>query len=154
MFKRKKFTNAFLQASKEHQIYMNLIGELKTLIDGGAHPQLGNMHILKDKLKSFKDDLCEHFQLEEQVLFPAGLLGISDLETADQILQLTGEHGAFERDLLTLNQIVECHPDNDPNIPGHTLDVLSNFVENLEAHAKGEMEELFPRIIVIHSLPT
>ena len=144
MFKRKQFTNAFLQISKEHKIVKEFITDFKSLIDAG--PQAGNLQTLKDKTKILKEDLFEHFQLEEQVLFPAALLAMPSVELADRILLLTREHGAFERDVMTLKQIVACHPEKDPNIPQNTLDFLVTFVENLESHTRIEMDELFPRM--------
>lgn len=144
MFKRKKFDNAFLKISKEHQIvqrYTDLFGKL---VQSG--PRAGNFAALSDVVKTLKQDLSDHFQLEEQVLFPAALLALPSVDMADQILLLTREHGAFERDTATLIQIVTCHPQDNPDIPQETLDFLKTYTDNLKKHAQMEMSDLFPKM--------
>lgn len=144
MFKRKKFTDAFLQVSKEHIIYQQYINQLKDLIHEGT--DAGNFDLLKKIVLNIKNDLLDHFQLEEQVLFPAALLSLPSVEMADQILLLTREHGAFERDTETLIQIVNCQPADNQDIPQQLIDFLKTYTDNLDQHARTEMDELFPKL--------
>ncbi len=144
MFKRKKFTDAFLQLSKEHIIYQQYINQLNDLIQEGT--DVGNFNLLKKIVLNIKNDLLDHFQLEEQVLFPAALLSLPSVAMADQILYLTREHGAFERDTETLIQIVKCQPGDNPDIPQLLIDFLKTYTDNLDKHARTEMEDLFPKL--------
>jgi len=140
MFKR-KVDEKFLKISQEHTLILDYIVRFEDVLDKDA--STGAVADLTTILPSFEKDIEEHFLLEEQVLFPAALTCLKDLDVIDKVLLLQKEHGYFERDLEFICRLVENHPDDVKKIPAECHQRLQAYTEALKEHARVEMEDVF-----------
>lgn len=134
-----QYNEAFLKVSKEHTIVKKYIDNLKSVLESDNCVQL------QEAVKNMKADLIDHFNLEERIIFPTALICLPSLEMADRIIRLSREHGAFESDVPTMLQFVECH-DPDQPIGQELKTFILHFIERIERHARIEMEDLFPKM--------
>ena len=140
MFKR-KVDEKFLKISQEHTLISDYIVRFEELLAKDASP--GAMTDLMTVLPSFENDIEEHFLLEEEVLFPAALTCLKNLDVIDRVLLMQKEHGYFERDLEFICTMVKNQPDDVENMPVECRQRLQTFTKALKEHARVEMEEIF-----------
>ncbi|MCK5147864.1 hypothetical protein KAR48_13990 [bacterium] len=137
MGRRKKITHHFLKLSKEHTIIQEHLDTLAQLL---KEPDItGN---ILDTLEAFCIDLTEHFAMEEEILFPAALMGIRNLDVTDSIILLCKEHGYFERDLAII--LEQLHKeDADTPLSRDLKTTLESIIGTLRHHAQRETDDLF-----------
>lgn len=133
------FDQAFLRVSKEHAIMQEYVSDLRQVVESNDCRKLQKI------TENIRADFEDHFQIEEKIIFPAALLCLTTLETADLIITLSKEHGLFECDVQTIIQFVDCESKNN-SISTELKVFLEGFINRLEKHAKREMDELFPKL--------
>ncbi|HDQ45695.1 MAG TPA: hemerythrin domain-containing protein [bacterium] len=134
-----KYSEAFLKASKEHVIVNQYVSKLKAVLESEDGIRL------RQAVATLEADLTDHFNLEERILFPTALLCLPSLEMADRILGLTREHGVFESDVQAILHVVRS-PETDRAIPPELKTRVQDFIDRLDAHARIEMDDLFPKM--------
>jgi len=123
-------------------------------VHGGNHPELIEVASLFGKLQ---DELMGHLQMEEEVLFPAVKVLVSEENSSGkgviktEIQRMLKEHefvgGAMDTiNQLTLNYIT---PTDACNTYSVTLKLLKEFEEDLHIHVHLENNILFPKCLVI-----
>ncbi len=140
MFQR-KVDEKFLKISQEHTLILDYIDRFEDVLAKDA--STGALTDLMAILPSFEKDIEEHFLLEEQLLFPAALTCLKDLDIIDKVLLMQKEHGYFERDLEFICRLVENRPDDVKSIPDECHQRLQAYTKALKEHAHVEMEDIF-----------
>lgn len=135
MFKINKVDEKFLKASKEHIIIHNHIQLFQDLLAKESTDEW--RHLLQQALGPFESDIRAHFELEEQVLFPAALTCLSSLEICDMVLKFQKEHGYFEKDLMMLQSRLSTETDEDLRA------FLEQFLKQFREHALAETQQLY-----------
>ena len=143
MFKR-KVDEKFLKISQEHTLILDYIVQFEELLAKDASS--GAVADLTAILPSFEKDIEEHFLLEEEILFPAALTCLKDLDVIDRVLLLQKEHGYFERDLEFICRLVENHPNDAKKMSAECYQRLQAYTEALREHARVEMEDIFAKM--------
>lgn len=137
MRRQKKFTQHFLKLSKEHIIIEKHIERMENELNG--RPCCGPVF---DLLEAFCEDMAQHFAMEEEVLFPAALMGLRDLDTVDTVLTLSKEHGYYERDLATLRLNLTAQEPESALSKDDQFTII-HILQSLKHHARLEMDTLF-----------
>jgi len=138
---KKKVDEQFLRLSMEHTLILDYINTFEKILHESSTPF--SFPELLNTLKKFKKDLQDHLNLEERVLFPAALSCLSSLEIVDTVLLMQKEHGYLERDLETLQHLIQLKPRTTKIFPQNILDRLKGFTGLLKKHAQIEMESIF-----------
>jgi len=137
MRRQKKVTQHFLQLSKEHVIIWEHVDKLEKTLQ--AQPATG---AVLELIEALCEDMAEHFAIEEEVLFPAALMGLSDLDVVDDVLTLSKEHGYFEHDFAHLREQL-AGMDAAPPLPQEDSVRISHILLSFRQHARLETESLF-----------
>lgn len=140
MFQR-KVDEKFLKISQEHTLISDYIIRFEELLIKDA--SAGSVADLMAVLPSFEKDIEEHFLLEEEILFPAALTCLKDLDVIDKVLLLQKEHGYFEKDLEFICTTLKNQPEDATNMPVDCRQRLQAYTEALKEHARVEMEDIF-----------
>ena len=141
MSTQKKVDEQFLRMSMEHTLILDSIRSFEEILSKPGAPQ--SLLNLKEEMKTFETDCRDHFNLEEEVLFPAALACLSSLEIVDTVLLMQKEHGYLERDLEGLLILIQNQPKKMSAIPEQLKDSMKSFCSLLKKHADVEMEDLF-----------
>ena len=136
-FRKERIEGKFLKIAQEHEIVMAHLSKLKEILKDRKNG-LGEM------LPVFKSDMRQHFRIEERFLFPAALLSMPSIELVDMIMALGKEHGYTERDIQTLESLIEKK--SDGSSAEDILDLLEKIIGDIEKHALIEIDQLFPKM--------
>ena len=144
MFRQEKITDQFLRISREHTLFVETISAIrKWLSSADKHAALSGLKSLIPKLQN---DMDEHFQLEEQFLFPTALLTMRDIHIVDMVLALQKEHGCFETDIRKIHDAFRSIPKSQTTLTKDLSGMLHEFCDSFEKHADIEMSSLFARM--------
>ncbi len=137
---KRKVSQHFLQLSREHAIIWRHVNALDDALKSSA-----TVATLSDLLDDLSGDLAEHFALEEEVLFPAALMGLRDLDIIDHVVTLAKEHGYFERDFIELkNALLALDGQAPPPLKEHGQ--LETLLQCFRHHARIETDTLFAQM--------
>lgn len=139
-FREEKIEGKFLKIAHEHEIVMAHLSNLKEILKDRKN----GLNRLEEMLPVFKSDMRQHFRIEERFLFPAALLSMPSIELVDMIMALTKEHGYTERDIQTLEFLVEKK--SDASSVEDIMDLLEKIIGDIEKHALIEIDQLFPKM--------
>jgi hypothetical protein len=97
--------NPILKLSNEHRIIMNYVVRLEKALEEGDYS--GLVASWKAVEVDFQREIQAHFSLEERVIFPSALLGLSTAESVVLVLSLQKEHGIVEGLLAEIVTLVD-----------------------------------------------
>ena len=141
---KRKVDAQYLKASQEHTIVYEYLDTLRSRIND-EHAEAG-LPQLKETLHAFEKAIQDHFELEEQALFPAALTCLPDLDVIDTVLCLQKEHGHLERDLDNILTLLQNQPSDKIAIPPKLIDNLKKYIELMDTHAHEEIDLLFNKM--------
>ena len=139
-FRKERIEGKFLKIAQEHEIVMAHLSKLKEILKDRKN----GLKRLGEMLPVFKSDMRQHFRIEERFLFPAALLSMPSIELVDMIMALGKEHGYTERDIQTLESLIEKK--SDGSSAEDILDLLEKIIGDIEKHALIEIDQLFPKM--------
>lgn len=141
---KKKVDGRFLKISREHEIINKYLQSFQEIIDQGMLAD--TFSVVTDQMKTFRQDIENHFEVEELFLFPTALLCIPSVPMIDLILRLQKEHGMFLKDVERIEELVRSQPEGDKQIHELLFTMIENFTGLMEQHARDEMNDLFPQL--------
>jgi iron-sulfur cluster repair protein YtfE (RIC family) len=89
-------------------------------------------------------DLLEHFKMEEELFFPAAVMGANDMAVTRMVLQLQRDHANLEHELRHLTGSLNKETLNTEFVSKEELGLFRDFMRQLQAHSRIELEKLFP----------
>jgi len=140
---------------KEHPKIIGFLREIGHVFTDNKVKQFEENDQVISKFLKFKNDLTEHIELEDYVVFPkimrairfgrSGLLDIKERLYASELTDWIAFHNIVSEELdalITINNIVDMC-----NLHQLTGNHLRDFENLLKEHAKFEDEVLFPTAI-------
>lgn len=123
-------------------------------VHGNHHPELHEVNSLFSKIN---DELLQHLEKEEEILFPAIKQAQHNLTTPlkntiiNEITRMYGEHefagGAMDRiNILTKNYLI---PEDSCNTYKVTLQLLEQFEDDLHIHVHLENNILYKKALML-----
>ncbi len=100
----------------------------------------------KEFISFLEKDLIPHFEIEEKVFFPAAIMGASAYETTLMVMQLQKDHGALEKQILSLMETSKTTGFAPETLNEAMLQTVKDFFSRLKIHVKRELIELLPLI--------
>ena len=137
---KRKVSRQFLKLSREHALIWHHVESLEKALDEDI-----SVAEFEERLEALSGDLAEHFALEEEVLFPAALMGLRDLDVIDQVVTLSKEHGYFERDFTELKNALTEAESQGP-LPASERGMAVSLLQCFRQHARIETESLFQKM--------
>ncbi len=93
----------------------------------------------------FKQNIIEHFEFEENIVFPAVLSRCATPESIKLILKLQKEHGSILKELEEFRKIISENVVPFDNQTNAKLNIVGReIIDSLLAHASKEDSELLP----------
>lgn len=132
-----------VQAS-EHEMLINVITAFQNAVESKDSRALHRY--ARDLYAFLRDDMRDHFQLEEEVFFPAFCLTIHSVQTSMLVLKLQKEHGTFEKEAELLAQLIEKQSLEESLQSDLFIKTFRDLANRLREHAVNEINHLFPHI--------
>jgi len=139
IFRKEKIEGKFIKIAQEHEVVMQYIDKLKNISKQPAEKKMAQLHEL---WPAFQSDMKHHYKIEERFLFPAALLTMPSIELIDMMLTLQKEHGYSERDMARMKALLDSQTVDTASVS----QLLGTMIQDLEEHARIEMEQLFPQM--------
>lgn len=140
---KEKIRQAVEKQSREHEhIFLKAAHFDRSLLEN----RYSDIYVMIRSLTSLMElDLMKHFDQEEQLFYPAALLGVPDYEMTQLVLALQKDHGMLIREFeLIRDEAVRMQE-------GHALDEklvqrFKEFLAHLQNHARWEADIFFPKL--------
>lgn len=133
--------NYILARSKEHKLILETLGEVESTIRLSERSEL--IANLKKIMENFQQYMLKHQELEEKVIFQAGLEAAPSEKVARLTIELVRDHGTFNTIISSvLYRIWSSEPD-EKLIQRITLE-MNQLTSLIKRHSLLEVKELFP----------
>lgn len=133
--------NPVLRASREHEIIFRYVVDFDRMMQHKAYQALFEQ--TRSRIKEFQRELLSHFRAEETRVFPSAIAVFArDSEAVTLILGLQRDHGRLEQRLADL--VERSSP--EAHLCPRFVAAMEAFLHELKAHARKEIELLFPRL--------
>lgn len=135
--------NFILARSQEHKLILESLGDIEACLKfSGVNELIEN---LKKSIEPFKAGVLQHQQLEERVIFAAGLQIMPTSSVVEMILNLTYEHGLF---IASIDSIIDKlnHPCEGNQTRIMIERELGRIITMIKKHSLNEVKHLFPQL--------
>lgn len=140
-----KIDNVVLTLSKEHRIITDYAITYRETLEG-----FGAIYISQTIATLFEymeADLANHFNFEEQIIFPAALYETSsESRVARLVRKLKDDHVWFMSEITEITSSLKSTVSEHSGIDAWMKDRIDSFMDRLKSHAREEMRDLFPEI--------
>jgi len=133
--------NYILARSKEHKLILEILGEMESTLRLSERKEL--IPNLKKIMENFQQCMLRHQELEEKVIFQAGLEASPSEKIAKITIELVRDHGMFMSTIDSiLYRIWSCEADD--KLINRITQELSQLTTRIKQHSLVEVRELFP----------
>ncbi|WP_027358983.1 hemerythrin domain-containing protein [Desulforegula conservatrix] len=143
--KKTRIDNVVLELSNEHKIITDYAITCREMLEGFSNEYL--TQTLSTLFSYMENDLNNHFNFEEQVLFQAALSGTStDTEIPKLVKEFNEDHAWFLTEVEHISSQLKSLLKGQKNIDDIAKGRIEIFMARLKAHSRKEMKDLFPLI--------